>query len=56
MEFDSELAPVYEYHKKHARVPIMLIAMANSAKSAGKTLTNGAHDTNVAFSYTFVCN
>jgi hypothetical protein len=56
MEFDSELAPTYSYHKMHAQVPVMRIAMADSAKSAGKTLSNGAHDTIDAISFIFVCN
>ena len=56
MEFDSELASTYSYHKMQARVPAMRIGMADSAKSAGKTLANGAHDTNDAFTFTFVCN
>jgi hypothetical protein len=34
----------------------MRIAMADSAKSTGKTLTQGAHATDVAFSFVFVCN
>jgi hypothetical protein len=34
----------------------MLIAMADSAISAGKPLTNGAHDTDDAFSFILVCN
>jgi hypothetical protein len=56
MEFDSELASKYSYHKMCARVPVMRIAMADSAISAGKPLTNGAQDTDDAFSFIFVCN
>ena len=56
MEFDSELAPSYWYHKMHARIPVMRIAMADSANSVGKTLSNGAHATNDAFPFIFVCN
>jgi hypothetical protein len=56
LEFDSELASKYSYHKMCARVPVMLIAMADSANSAGKTLTQGAHATDVAFSIVLVCN
>lgn len=56
MEFDSELASNESYHKMCARVPVMRIAMADSAKSAGKTLTKGAHATDVAFSFILVCN
>ena len=56
MEFDSELAPSYSYHKMHARVPVMRIAMADSANSVGKRLGNAAHATDVIFSFIFVCN
>ena len=56
MEFDSELASNESYHKMYARVPVMRIAMADSAISAGKPLTNGAHDTHDAFSIVLVCN